>query len=381
MIDSAFSPDRLRLARELKAWSQADLSVEVGLTAAAVSQFESGATHPGAESVARMAGALEVPEEFFGLPLVDTHEGFFRSLRRTSVSHRRRARALAHVAHDVAVAAGSSGAIPGLAIPRLRALDLNAGRAEVEKVAGEVRREWRLPDGPVPNVVELLEDKGIVVIRLPLASADVDAFSLPFPDRPVVVLGSDKNDRARSRFDAAHELGHLVAHSDQVWAVKEVETQAHWFAAAFLMPAGDIFDQLPSRADWPTLFELKRTWQVSLAALLMRARSLGKMSEGNYLTAVKAPPPGDGAVPSQSRSVHRSKRGPSLTSSRRAAQTKSQVRCLSTSWTPSEVRPRNNDVVRPAAGPRLGGRDRDHCVTSGSRPQSVAPAAAAETAY
>jgi Zn-dependent peptidase ImmA (M78 family) len=54
----------------------------------------------------------------------------------------------------------------------------------------------------------------LVVIRLPLDTADVDAFSLPFHDRPVVVLGTDKNDRARSRFDAAHELGHLVAHGD-----------------------------------------------------------------------------------------------------------------------------------------------------------------------
>ena len=69
------------------------------------------------------------------------------------------------------------------------------------------------------------------MIRLPLDTADVDAFSLPFHDQPVVVLGADKNDRARSRFDAAHELGHLAAHGDQVWAVKEVEQQAHWFGA------------------------------------------------------------------------------------------------------------------------------------------------------
>lgn len=58
--------------------------------------------------------------------------------------------------------------------------------------------------------------------------------------RAVVVLGTDKNDRARSRFDGAHELGHFVVHGDQIWGVKEVEHQAHAFAAAFLMPADDI---------------------------------------------------------------------------------------------------------------------------------------------
>jgi Zn-dependent peptidase ImmA (M78 family) len=138
----------------------------------------------------------------------------------------------------------------------------------------------------VPDVAEVLERHGILLIRLPLDTADVDAFSLPFPDQPVVVLGADKNDRARSRFDAAHELGHLVVHGDQIWGVKEVERQAHAFAAAFLMPAEDIFDELPDRADWPVLFELKQKWQV--AALLMRARTLGRMSPNNYLTAVKA---------------------------------------------------------------------------------------------
>jgi Zn-dependent peptidase ImmA (M78 family) len=166
--------------------------------------------------------------------------------------------------------------------------DLEAPRAALEDVAGQVRAALGLPAGPVPNVVQILENHGLVVIRLPLDTADVDAFSLPFHDRPVVVLGADKNDRARSRFDAAHELGHLVMHGDHIWGVRQVEQQAHSFAAAFLMPAGDIAQELPTRADWPTLFDLKCKWQVSLGALLMRARTLGRMSESQYLTAVKA---------------------------------------------------------------------------------------------
>jgi Zn-dependent peptidase ImmA (M78 family) len=120
-----------------------------------------------------------------------------------------------------------------------------------------------------------------------LGSPDVDAFSIPFVDHPLVVLGSDKDDRARSRFDAAHELGHLVVHGNEVWGTKEVETQAHRFAAAFLMPRNEIGDELPSRADWQRLFWLKRKWQVSLAALLMRAKTLGRMSDSAYLSAVK----------------------------------------------------------------------------------------------
>ena len=283
----AFEPERLRLARELKEWSQAELAARLDVTPAAVSQFETGVTRPGIDALDRMTSTLSVPVQFFSLPVTETHDGFFRSLRRTSVTHRRRARALAHIAHDLAVTARAPG-LPPVRVPQIPVTGLQAPREELEEAARQVRQEFGMPSGPVPNVAEVLEKHGILLIRLPLDTADVDAFSLPFHDRPVIVLGTDKNDRARSRFDGAHELGHLVIHGDQIWGVKEVERQAHAFAAAFLMPAKDIRDELPDRADWPVLFQLKQKWQVSLAALLMRARTLGRMSENNYLTAVKA---------------------------------------------------------------------------------------------
>jgi Zn-dependent peptidase ImmA (M78 family)/transcriptional regulator with XRE-family HTH domain len=288
MESSAFEPARLRVARELVGMSQGQLASQVGLSAAAISQFESGSARPSPETATALGVALEVPTKFFTQPLTGTHEGFFRSLRRTAVSDRRRARAVAHVAHDLALAATKVGRFPASDVPRFEIDTLEATSAEIEQIAGEVRAYYQVPPGPVHSVVEILERHGVVVIRLPLGSADVDAFSLPFADHPVVVLGSDKNDRARSRFDAAHELAHLVMHADEMWGVKEVETQAHWFAAAFLMPAAEIRDELPTTVDWQVLFALKRRWQVSLAALLMRARTLGRMSERTYLTAVKA---------------------------------------------------------------------------------------------
>ncbi|PPA56356.1 helix-turn-helix domain-containing protein [Micromonospora chalcea] len=288
MSTSTFERGRLRVARELVGLSQAQLAAAVGLTPAAISQFESGAARPSPESVHALSATLQVPTEFLAQPLTETHEGFFRSLRRTAVVDRRRARAIAHVAHDLALHATRTGHFAGGDVPRIRSSGLDAPRSEIERIADQVRKTWNVPAGPITDVVRLLEGHGIAVIRLPLGTADVDAFSLPFSDHPVVVLGTDKNDRARSRFDAAHELAHLVLHGEQIWGIKEVETQAHQFAAAFLMPADEIRNQLPTTVDWPKLFELKRCWQVSLAALLMRARTLGRMTESTYLTAIKA---------------------------------------------------------------------------------------------
>jgi Zn-dependent peptidase ImmA (M78 family)/transcriptional regulator with XRE-family HTH domain len=288
MSTQSFEQTRLRAARELAGLSQAQLARKVGLTPAAISQFESAATRPSTETISLLSRELDVPVGFFHEPMSDSHDGFFRSLRRTSVTDRRRARAIALVAHDLVVGAAAAGRFPALDLPPLPVRGLDVPAAKIEQSAAEFRSLWGIPSGPVANVVELLEGHGIAVIRLPLGTADVDAFSLPFADHPVVVLGTDKDDRARSRFDGTHELGHLAIHGLQIWGVKEVETQAHQFAAAFLMPAEEIRDQLPTTVDWPTLFELKRYWQVSLAALLMRAKTLGRMSENTYLTAIKA---------------------------------------------------------------------------------------------
>lgn len=285
--EAPFQPARLRLARELTNMSQSDLKRATGLSAAAISQFESGATKPSDNVLEDLAEALATPTAFFYRPMTDTHEGFFRSLRRTAVVDRRRARAFAHLVHDLAVT-DTTRTLAALDIPHIPVADLNAGPDVAVNAARRVRRLWRVARGPINNVVGTLEDRGIVVMRLPLATVDVDAFSLPFDDRPVIVLSSDKNDRARSRFDAAHELGHLVMHGEQVWGVKEVERQAHAFAGEFLMPADDIREQLPMRADWSILFKLKQDWQVSLAALLMRAKTLERMDEAAYLTGVKA---------------------------------------------------------------------------------------------
>jgi len=282
-----FQPGRLRLARELENISQSDLSGPADVTPAAISQFESGDAKPSGETLRLLAKALSVPVEFLCLPMEETHEGFFRSLRKSSAAQRRRARSLAHLVHDLAVAPSGDRVLAQLSLPRIPLDTLDVESALIAQAARAVRSAWGLAAGPVPNVVAVLEQHGVLVLRLPLDAAEVDAFSLPFPDRPVVVLGDDKGDRARSRFDAAHELGHLVMHGESVWGVKEVETQAHKFAAEFLMPAADIRAELPSRADWAHLFALKQRWHVSIAALLMRAKDLGVMSSAAYTTAMK----------------------------------------------------------------------------------------------
>jgi Zn-dependent peptidase ImmA (M78 family)/transcriptional regulator with XRE-family HTH domain len=267
--------------------SQADAAALVRITPAALSQFESGTSRPTEATLERLSTVYGVPATFFTLSTETVHEGFFRSLRRTSVIDRRRAQAIACVAHDIATLSAGEKNFSHTSIPKHPVTAPDTSSDDIEQAASHVRMEWGMPPGPVSNVVGLLEEHGVVVVRLAFDSSDIDAFSVAFADRPVVVLVSDKSDRARSRFDAAHELGHLVLHGSEIWGTPEVEKQAYLFASAFLMPRDEICSELPNTVDWPKLFQLKRRWHVSLAALLMRARTLGRLSESAYIGAIK----------------------------------------------------------------------------------------------
>src|ERR1700759_2344704 len=89
MSTQAFERARLRTARELARLSQAQLASETGGTPAAISQFESPAARPSPETIAILGDVLNVPVAFFREEIQESHDGFFRSLRRTSVADRR----------------------------------------------------------------------------------------------------------------------------------------------------------------------------------------------------------------------------------------------------------------------------------------------------
>ena len=292
-----FSARRLRLAREAAALTQTALAGRVSLTPAAVSQFEKGEARPAGATLARLASDLGFPIGFFTVSAApssldpapgndDGDRGFFRSLRSTTVTDRRRALALAHLVHDLADHLSGAVRLPAADVPRHRA-EPDKDYRTVEERAAMVRATWGVQPGPVPDLVGLLERHGIVCARYHTGTQTVDAFSVPFTGRPVVILGDDKAKRDRERFSGAHELGHLVMHSPDQAGTKPAEDQANQFAAAFLMPAGDIRPELPGTAAWNQLVALKRRWGTSIGALLRRSRTLGIMTDSTYQQAYR----------------------------------------------------------------------------------------------
>ena len=286
------SGERLALARELRGWTQREVvdrlkqHLDRTITSPALSQFEKGRSRPSPETLAALAELYECPPEFFvERPGDVARPAFFRSLQAAPARQRKLRMANARLLASFVRVLEDYVVLPDDDIPTL-ALD-PSDLGEVDGVAAELRNRWGVPAGPVDNVVRLIERRGAVVVRSQQHRADIDAFSVRFPERPVVVLGSDKDLASRSRFDAAHELGHLVMHGDVEPGTSAVERHAHKFAAAFLMPAEHIIDDLPRRVHLPSLMDLKAEWRVSMQALLMRSRDLKVMSPDAYTNAMK----------------------------------------------------------------------------------------------
>ena len=295
-VSALFSHSRLRLAREYKRWKQTDLARAVDLTPAAISQFEkANGNRPSANTLLRMATALGFPLRFFAVQSAPSSRefgpelelgAFFRSLRSFSATDRRGALTVTQCVRDMTYALEARVRLPVFSAPRVP-VTATAEPEAPEGAAAAVRREWDLGDGPLANVLSMLEQHGIVCVRYSLGQHSVDAFSVPFSPHPVVVLGGDKDKSERDRFTGSHELGHLVMHKLEDAGTKVVEAQAHRFAGALLMPLEAGQALLKPRADFRYLVSLKREWGMSIGALLRRSKDVGVMTDTSYVQAVK----------------------------------------------------------------------------------------------
>ena len=282
-----FSPAQLTLARKTCGFTKVQLAKLAGLTPTSIAFFESGESKPSPETISRLAEALLFPVAFFSHEAeifddtADTIRPFFRSLRKTSQLERDRATGRARLIYRLSQSLDEYVDFPKPAIPRFH-LDGDPTRIEVERVAEKVRAKWGLGGEPIPHMVRLLESKGVLVVRQHLDNPEMSAFSYRFGKRSLVLLGDDIDDAARSRFNAAHELGHLVMHADDCIGTSTVERQANWFASAFLMPRVSFLETFPAKLNWSNLGEMKRFWKVSMAAILYRGHTLGRLSDTAY---------------------------------------------------------------------------------------------------
>jgi Zn-dependent peptidase ImmA (M78 family)/transcriptional regulator with XRE-family HTH domain len=290
-----FIPQRLVETRLVLQMSRAVLARELNLTGQAIGYYESGDRRPDMSVLLRIAEVLKQPVSFFlnQSPVFEGHQGtrFFRSIGSRSNKVNQALDVKTKWLWELVGFVGQHIKLPSPDIPEIEAPHHGNeySLTEIEKIATYVRRHWGLGDGPIANVIALFETHGIIVTRFELGSDEIDAFSCWIKRRPYVLLGSDKKRCCRSRYDAAHELGHLLMHRHisqedlEYKSIREqIESEANMFAGAFLLPRTSMLKEFYSTR-MSHLQGLKERWRVSMQAIAHRCKDIGIIDDYQYI--------------------------------------------------------------------------------------------------
>lgn len=275
------NPARIKFARVRRGFTKKRLADELGVQSRSIQGYESGEFSPEPERLERMSEILGFPTQFFwgdDLPTIAEHTATFRSMSKMSETLKSSALSAGAIAFLLDDYIEKRFSLPHPDIPDL-------GDLSPENAAATLRRMWGLGEKPITNMIHLLESRGVRVYSLTIDAREVDAYSVWHNNKPFVFLNTFKS-AEHGRFDAAHELGHLVRdrHSmlHGVAHTPEMEREANAFASAFLMPRDSVIAYKPDNPTLSQLIQLKRIWGVSLAALTFRMNQLGILSEWTY---------------------------------------------------------------------------------------------------
>ncbi|ODR94753.1 transcriptional regulator [Methyloceanibacter stevinii] len=155
---------------------------------------------------------------------------------------------------------------------------------DAEDAARSVRDDWGLGNDPIPQLAELLEERGIKVLSLDLVDVDGLAAKVRRKGRTAarVIVVKRSTWSERKRFNLAHELGHMVLAPCE--GVDE-EKAAHRFASAFLMPADVMRAEVGvhrSSISIGELVVLKRRFGTSIQAIAYRCKDLGIINQAAF---------------------------------------------------------------------------------------------------
>lgn len=288
-----FKGKRLTQARQARGITQTSLADMINVSRAAISQYEKGQRFPSSDVLNKIANTLNFPMHFFLLSdgsRVSTPI-FFRSMSSATKTARLRATWRYEWLLNIVRYLKEFVTLPNVNFPRFDHIPAEVASISdevIEDIADRTRKHWGLGFGPISNVTWLLENNGAIVVRQKLGARTLDAFSNWNEDdmpTPYFILGEEKISAVRSRFDAAHELGHIILHYHvdentlrNSSTFKLIEKQANHFASAFLLPEQTFSKEVLFAPNLEMLVPLKSKWRVSISAMVKRLRHLRLIS-------------------------------------------------------------------------------------------------------
>ncbi len=278
-----FNRHMLTLARESRGVTQSGLADAMGVGQGTVSKVESGVNDAAPVFVEELSNVLNYEPELFyeagrpyGMPP-------FHYRKRKKLGKKALEKMIAEMnirRIHLKILLKSVELKSNAYIPEIDRDEYLAGSGKpfsIEEVARQFRGLWLLPDGPIENVIEMIEDNGGIVIPCNFDSDLIDAVSQRIDGLPALFFVNMNAPADRTRWTLCHELAHMVIHTTSFLDDDVMEIEADSFAGALLLPEKQIRSQL-IKFDLRQTANLKRYWKVSMAAIAMRADKLGMIT-------------------------------------------------------------------------------------------------------
>ncbi|WP_445396739.1 helix-turn-helix domain-containing protein [Zobellella sp. An-6] len=278
--------ERLKRARAAAGLSMEKLGKAAGVSANMIKKYEHDHSMPSSPVLIKMADVLGVRIEFFFRP-VRVHLSGVEYRKKSSVPQKVLDRITADVLDQAERWFELRNLWPAFPVPDFslpESLPEINSVEDVEQFSLAVRNQWQLGLNPLPDLIDLLESKGILVIITASEQADkFDGLQAKVEGQPIVVVSSQWPG-CRQRFTLAHELGHLLLH-ESLPSTMDEEVACNRFASSFLLPAVGAFEHLGNqrrKIDWKELHLLKHEYGLSMAGILYRCKDLNILEEHQY---------------------------------------------------------------------------------------------------
>lgn len=282
-----FNGLRLREARLYNKLTITKLAEKLNVTKQMISKYESGKSDPSFEKSLQLIDILGYPREFFYTTdkfEINNEGTFFRS--RLTATQKSKEPASIALKYSVIVRDFLEQYID---FPALQDRDVYDGKDNFEEIALSIRKSINLGLEPIHDIVEVAELMGFTVINMDYQEDKVDAFSSMNTINEknyFVITTGDSGSFYRQQFSIAHEIAHWVLHQNinpqelDKDEYKDMEEEANKLASNFLLPRESFGEEINSKIvdEIDTYYNLKRKWNVSIAAMIKRARDLNIIS-------------------------------------------------------------------------------------------------------
>lgn len=278
LIKPPLNHKNFEIARISRGLSQKELAIKLQVEQSTISKIEKGLSKIKEELLEKYCFSLDYPPSFFSenINILSPYLIYFRKRKVMSTLELDTIQCKLfinkHWVKKLLKSVDIKNSVPFV--------DINKGNPK--DIAKFIRNTWNIPRGRIDNLTHHIEKSGIVIL-LTDGNEKFDGEILPDEDGLPVICINKKLSGDRQRFTLAHELGHLVMHTDIYQDdLVRAEKEANEFASEFLMPERDIYAHLQEKLTIQRLADLKSYWKVSMSSIIMRAYHLGVINKAKY---------------------------------------------------------------------------------------------------